>query len=98
MALFPYLQIGAFLFFYFQYRLIILGEEEYLQKTYGEDFDNYKKSVPRFIPSIKAYSAANVEQPKLKVKAGFRSERRTFQAMTVISLLIIIQYLVRNFV
>ncbi len=97
MALFPYLQIGAFLFFYFQYRLIILGEEEYLLKTYGEDFENYKKNVSRFIPSFKAYSAADVEQPKLKVKAGLRSEKRTFQALAVISLLIIIQYIVRSF-
>ena len=97
MALFPYLQIGAFLFFYFQYRLIIREEEEYLRKTYGEDFDDYKKSVSRFIPSIKAYNAADLEQPNLNVKTGLRSERRTFQALSVISLLIIIQYIVTNF-
>ena len=97
MALFPYLQIVAFLFFYFQYRLIIAEEEEYLQSTYGKQFEKYKQNVPRLIPSIKAYNSKDVTQPPLNIKAGLRSERRTFQAMGVISSLIIIQYIVNNF-
>jgi len=97
MALFPYLQVIAFLFFYFQYRLIISEEEEYLYNTYGKQFEEYRQNVPRLIPSIKAYNSADVTQPPLNIKAGLRSERRTFQAMVVISSLIIIQYLVNNF-
>ncbi|MEE9429617.1 MAG: isoprenylcysteine carboxylmethyltransferase family protein [Melioribacteraceae bacterium] len=97
MALFPYLQIVAFLFFYFQYRLIISEEEEYLHKTFGKQFENYIKAVPRLIPSIKAYDADGVTQPPLNLKAGLRSERRTLQAIVIISILIIINYSVKNF-
>jgi protein-S-isoprenylcysteine O-methyltransferase Ste14 len=97
MALFPYLQVIAFLFFFFQYRLIISEEEEYLYNTYGKQFEEYRENVPRLIPSIKPYNSADVTQPPLNIKAGLRSERRTFQAMVVISSLIIIQYLVNNF-
>ncbi len=37
-ALFPYLQIFAFLFFLFQYYCIILAEEDYLQNKFTNKF------------------------------------------------------------
>jgi len=95
MALFPYLQIAALVWFYFQYRVIILGEEEYLHKTYGKQFEDFVKNVPRLIPRITPYKAENVKQPPLNLKAGLRSERRTLQALTIISLLIIITFITK---
>jgi protein-S-isoprenylcysteine O-methyltransferase Ste14 len=95
MALFPYLQIIALVYFYFQYRVIILGEEEYLHKTYGKQFENFVKNVPRLIPRITPYKAEDVKQPPLDLKAGLRSERRTLQALTIVSLLIIIIFIVK---
>ena len=95
MALFPFLQIVAFLFFYFQYRVIIIGEEEYLHKTYGKQFEEFKQNVPRLIPRITPYKAENVKQPPLDLKAGLRSERRTLQALTIISFLIVIIFIAK---
>lgn len=95
MALFPYLQIVAFVYFYFQYRVIILGEEEYLHKTYGKQFEDFVKNVPRLIPRITPYKADGVKQPPLNIKAGLKSERRTLQALTIISLLIIVTFIVK---
>ena len=62
-ALFPYLQIAGLLFFYVQYNFIVREEEGYLHKTFGEDFENYVKNVPRFFPRLTKYKAGNAVQP-----------------------------------
>jgi len=73
-ALFPYLQIFAFLFFTFQYYCIILNEEEYLKNTFGEIFSAYLTSVNRFIP-FKNKIPENIESHiSLDMKSGFNSE------------------------
>ena len=94
MALFPWLQIVAFGFFYFQYRVIISQEEAYLEKTFGPDFEDYKKNVPRFIPRLTAYKNEKVQQPSYNLKAGLRSEKRSLQAFSLVTLILIIMYLV----
>ena len=85
-AVFPYLQIAGLLFFYFQYRMIIKEEEKYLQSKFGTAFEDYKRNVPRFIPRISLYKAESVEQPVFKIKAGLRSEKRSLQALSFVSL------------
>ena len=90
-ALFPYLQIIALIWFYFQYRIIIDAEEKYLSAAFGEKYEAYKKAVPRLIPSLKKYENPGIEQPPLNLKAGLRSEKRTLQAfVSVIVILLII--------
>ena len=90
-ALFPYLQIIALVWFYFQYRIIIDAEEKYLSAAFGEKYEAYKKAVPRLIPSLKKYENPGIEQPPLNLKAGLRSEKRTLQAfVSVIVILLII--------
>ncbi len=93
-ALFPYLQIAGLLFFYFQYRMIIKEEEKYLQNTFGAAFEDYKRNVPRFIPRITPYRAKSVEQPVFKIKAGLRSEKRSLQALSFVSLTLFLLWFV----
>jgi len=90
-ALFPYLQIGALLFFILQYYYIVLEEEGYLKKTFGAEFEEYCKNVPRFFPRLTQYKDEKVIQPPFNLKAGLRSERRTLQAFSfvVITLLLL---------
>ena len=90
LALFPYLQIVALLFFYFQYHIIISREEGYLREQFGEEYIKYYKAVPKLIPTIFPYINKNLEQPKFNFKAGFRSERRTLQAFAITTLLLLI--------
>jgi len=97
LALFPYLQIGAFLFFYIQYRIIIAEEEEFLQNQYGRDYEEYKKNVPRFLPKIVPYKNGEIKQPPLNIKAGLRSELRTFQAIGFVTVTLIILYVLDRF-
>jgi protein-S-isoprenylcysteine O-methyltransferase Ste14 len=96
-ALFPYLLIVAFLFFYLQYRIIINEEEGYLIKAFGDSYQNFRKSVPRLIPSLKKYTDKSLPQPAFNLKAGLKSERRTLQAITAVLLIIIVPFIIKNY-
>ncbi len=95
-SIFPYLQIIALLFFFIQYHFIIKEEEGYLSKTYGKGYQDYLKNVPRFIPRFTRYKASNVEQPPFDLKAGLKSEKRTLQAFTLVSLTIFLLWFFRR--
>lgn len=90
MSLFPYLQIVALLFFYTQYYLIIEREEDYLREQFGEEYSKYYKAVPKLIPTIFPYRNKNLAQPDFNFKAGIRSEKRTLQAFTITTLLLLV--------
>ncbi len=92
MALFPYLQIIALAFFMLQYHVIIKEEEGFLVSKYGKLYEVYRASVPKLIPSLKAYPNPGIEQPSFNPKAGLKSEMRTLQAFVFIIVLIIIRY------
>jgi protein-S-isoprenylcysteine O-methyltransferase Ste14 len=93
-SLFPYLQIIALLFFYFQYHFIVKEEEKYLAETFGSAYQDYSKKVPRFIPRFTRYKAEGVEQPPFNLKAGLRSEKRTMQAFAFVSITIFLLWFI----
>ncbi len=95
-ALFPYLQIVALLFFVFQYHFIVKEEESYLHKTYGSFYVDFVKNVPRFLPRLTPYKNPEIAQPAFKPKKGLRSEKRTLQALILISAIIIILWINNN--
>ncbi len=96
-SLFPYLQIVAILFFAVQYHFIVLEEEKFLKEKFGEAYKNYFKNVPRFIPRFTPYKDSTLEQPPYNPKAGVKSEKRTLQAFTLVSLIIVIIWIVKNY-
>ena len=89
-ALFPYLQIAGLVFFYMQYSFIVREEENYLHKTFGLEFENYVKNVPRFFPRLTKYKTGNAVQPPFNIKAGLKSEKRSLQAFGIVALTIIL--------
>lgn len=96
MALFPYLQIFAFAFFFFQYYCIIIAEETFLSEKFGSTFDQYKKSVSRFVPGIKQIPESIKSNLVFKLNEGLKSERRSLQAFLITSILIIGGYILRE--
>ena len=97
-AIFPYLQIAALIFFYVQYNFIVNEEEEYLKKAFSSEYFEYLKHVPRFIPRLTKYKQANkIQQPPFNFKAGLKSERRSLQAFSIITVIIILLWIVRRF-
>ncbi len=96
-AIFPYLQIVALLFFFIQYYYIVKEEEGYLAKTYGSSYEEYCKSVPRFFPRLTPYKSKNVVQPPFDWKDGLKSERRTLQAFSFVTITILLLWFIRRF-
>jgi len=97
MALFPYLQITAVLFFGAQYYFIVLEEEKFLKNKFSDAYKEYVENVPRFIPLFVPYKNNAIEQPPYNPKAGIKSEKRTLQAFTIVSLIIVIIWIVKSY-
>ena len=96
MALFPWLLIIAVVWFYVQYYLIVTREEEYLAGRFGRDYDAYRRRVRRFLPRLTAYESEIPPSKTLDPSEGLASERRTLQAIAIVTLLIIAIYLLRQ--
>lgn len=92
MALFPYLQIVAILFFILQYQFIVKEEEGFLVKKFGNDYQKYLENVPRFFPRVTKYKNASIPQPNYSLSAGLKSETRTLQAFSIVALLIVLKW------
>jgi len=96
MALFPWLIIAACVWFFIQYTLIVRREEEHLAGEFGDEYEEYKRHVRRFMPRMSRYSGGTPSQKTVDVKKGIASERRTFQAISLVTLLIVVMYVVRG--
>jgi protein-S-isoprenylcysteine O-methyltransferase Ste14 len=89
-ALIPWLPIAALAFFAFQYWMIVSLEEEFLAKEFGAAFSEFSKNVPRFIPRLVPYESPSQANQKPNWREAFRSERRTFQAIALVILVLCI--------
>ncbi len=95
MALFPWLPLLAVLWFVFQYSLIIADEEEYLRTRFGEDYTVYCRNVRRFVPRLSPYRAAMPPPKSVDIREGLGSERRTLQAIGLVTVTILVIYVLR---
>ena len=95
MALFPWLLAGAVAWFYLQYYLIVTQEEEYLQERFGSAYEHYRRHVPRFLPRLTPYRAPSPPPKSVSAAEGLASERRTLQAIGLVTLALVIIFLVR---
>ncbi len=96
MALFPWLVIIAAVWFFIQYTLIVSKEEEYLAERFGAEYEHYRQRVPRFFPRLIPYVAPNPPPKRVRTSEGFASERRTLQAIGLVTLLVVGMYLVQH--
>ena len=96
MALFPYLQIIAILFFIVQYLFIVKEEENFLKTKYTSDYEKYIENVPRFRWRLTPYKNESIEQPEFILSKGLKSETRSLQAFSIAALLIIVKWYLRS--
>jgi len=95
-ALFPWLPLAALVYFVFQYSMIVSLEEEYLMKSFRDEFTEYCHAVPRFVPTWKKYTAGKHEQPSLDWRSGLISEKRTLQAIGILVVLLMALWQLRG--
>ena len=92
LALFPWLLIVACIWFYVQYYLIVTREEEYLAERFGADFAEYTGEVRRFLPRLTPFTSRHPAPKSLDPAEGLASERRTLQAIILVTVLIAAKY------
>jgi protein-S-isoprenylcysteine O-methyltransferase Ste14 len=96
MALFPWLLLVAIVWFYIQYYLIVTKEEEYLAERFGEEYAHYRRKVGRFLPRWRAYVSSQPPPKVLNPSEGLASEKRTLQAIGLVTLLILAIFVIRH--
>jgi protein-S-isoprenylcysteine O-methyltransferase Ste14 len=95
MALFPWLQILALGWFYVQYTLIVTREEEYLAGEFRGEYERYRREVRRFFPRLLPYRSDLPPAKGVNPAEGIASERRTLQAIALVTALIAVRYVIR---
>jgi hypothetical protein len=93
MALFPWLQLVALLWFVFQYTLIVREEERFLREKFGAEYDAYCAAVPRFLFNPVRYSSKS--PVTIDWKAGWNSEARSLQAFAVATIILVVIWLLK---
>lgn len=91
-ALWPWLPLAALVFFGTQYALIVSREEEFLEQEFGEQYLEYKRNVPRFLPRLTPLVHPMQGHQMPRWKEGVRSERRTFQAIGLVFFLLVVRW------
>jgi len=84
-----YLIFGA-LYLYI-YSSVIPHEEEYLSRTFKDDYATYRKSVPRFLPRLSRYPGAN---GRFSFGVAIRSEVMTLATIGVMMALFAVKALI----
>lgn len=74
--------------FTIQYYPIIKWEENLLQNKFGEEYHEYKKKVPAFIPNFKK----GLFQGEHDFKKAFKSERSTLSTIFILYLIIVLKF------
>lgn len=95
MALFPWLLLFALVCFYFQYYLIVTKEEEYLAERFGDEYAAYREKVRRFVPRLTPYRSLHPASKAVNPSEGLASERRTLQAIGLVTVALVAVYLLR---
>jgi protein-S-isoprenylcysteine O-methyltransferase Ste14 len=94
-ALFPWLLVAAAAWFSFQYYQIVMLEEDFLENEFGEKYGEFKRNVPRFIPRLSSYSNPVQAQQQANWKEAVESERRTFQALMIVLIILLVLWYMR---
>jgi hypothetical protein len=94
-ALFPWLLLLATIWFVFQYYQIVLLEEEFLEREFGTEYLEFKRNVMRFIPRLSPYINPIQSKQLPNWKEAINSERRTFQALSLVLLILFVLWYMR---
>ena len=88
----PWLPIVALVYFSVQYWLIVTLEEEFLADRFGPAYLEFKRNVPRFLPRFVPWQHPSQEGQHPDWKEAARSERRTFQAIVIVTGILIFMW------
>jgi protein-S-isoprenylcysteine O-methyltransferase Ste14 len=79
-----WLTIAGFVFFSVQYALIVSLEEDHLTTEFGEEYERYTASVPRFFPAFKKFAEHQAQEAPPDWLRGLRSEKSSLIAIACV--------------
>jgi len=82
--------LATFVFFTFQYSMIISLEEKTLDKKFGNAYLKYKSNVPRLFPRFSIWESNDLRTP-IPLKKVFSTEKRSLQNICLFTVIIIIK-------
>lgn len=97
-ALVPYLQLVALVYFVFQYRAIVSIEEAYLAQRF-QGWKEYASNVHRFFPRLTQFSRKDILAANFFRHSFWRtvrSERSSLIALTSMTVLLCVVYILRS--
>ena len=86
----PWMLLVYLILFGLQYGFIVKEEEAFLAGKFNQDYTDYCRSVPRWIPKIRGNSKTEASNPVFQ--KALRSERNSLQAALVISIVILLRW------
>jgi protein-S-isoprenylcysteine O-methyltransferase Ste14 len=86
----------VFIFFTFQYSMIISLEEETLIEKFANSYSVYKKNVPRLFPRLNPWINDDDRTPN-SVRKTIKTEKRSLQNIFIITIIIIIKNMYSHF-
>ncbi|HTY07828.1 MAG TPA: isoprenylcysteine carboxylmethyltransferase family protein [Candidatus Edwardsbacteria bacterium] len=89
----PWLFVVFLLAFALQYGFIVAVEERTLRQSLGTVFDDYCRTVHRWLPRWGAYPEPFPDRGDFK--AAFRADRRSIQSTCLVLLVIVVMFIVR---
>jgi len=92
----PWSLILIILLFILQYGAIIIAEESYLEKTYGEYYLEYRNRVPMLLP-YRGPDKSGDKSIKYDFKRAWESERKTVIAILAMTAALLLNYFARSF-
>ena len=78
----------AIAFFTWQYSQIITLEEDTLTTLFGDEYEEYREHVPRFIPRLRPWRKPGESTERLPLRKAVRPEKSTWINMGIILILI----------
>jgi protein-S-isoprenylcysteine O-methyltransferase Ste14 len=81
-----WLAAAGLVFFSVQYALIISLEEDHLTTEFGEEYERYTASVPRFIPAFRKFKEHQAQEAPPDWIRGLRSEKSSLIAIAIVML------------
>lgn len=94
MAFFPWLVLLSIGWFSFQYIQIVRYEEQILLMRFGQEYENYRKAVNRFLPRFSKDRRLPGKRRKPDFQWALISERRSIQAEVIVAVILVMIFVV----
>jgi protein-S-isoprenylcysteine O-methyltransferase Ste14 len=86
----PWMLLVFLPLFGIQYTFIVKEEEQFLARQFGEQFAEYCRHVPRWLPKIRGFTNSELSSPVFA--KALRSERNTLQSALIVTVLMLLRW------